>query len=110
MSSSAVFSFYVIALGFTLAGALVSLYQALANQPPGFGLLMRGATGKAMASVPFLVFAAPFLIMRNTLRGRAVENRGFTFVFVATVIAGFWSMMSGTFLVMALQAVGLLQG
>jgi hypothetical protein len=27
---------------------------------------------------------------------------------MATVLAGFWSMMSGTFVVMTLQAVGLL--
>ena len=110
MSSPAVFSFYMIALGFTLAGALVSLYQTVAQQPPGFRLLMQDATAKAMACVPFLVFAAPFLIMRNTLTRRGAETRGFTIVFVATVVAGFWSMMSGTFLVMALQAVGLLQG
>ena len=110
MSADALTSFFAIAIGFALAGALVSGYQALAQRPPGFGLLMRGATSKAFAAVPFLVFAAPFIIMRNTLRGRSAEHRGFVFVMTATVIAGFWSMMSGTFVVMALQATGLLQG
>ena len=54
------------------------------------------------------MLAAPFLIMRNTIRGRQQEGRRFEFVFVATLIAGFWSLMSGMVLVMALQACGLL--
>jgi hypothetical protein len=57
--------------------------------------------------VPLLAMAAPFLIMRNTLRGRRHEARRFEFVFAATLIAGFWSLMSGTVLVMALRACGL---
>ncbi|MDB5519305.1 MAG: hypothetical protein JWQ17_6063, partial [Tardiphaga sp.] len=40
------------------------------------------------AAVPFLVFAAPFIIMRNTLRGRRIERRRFEFVMMATVLAG----------------------
>ncbi|WP_438802550.1 DUF6949 family protein [Klebsiella aerogenes] len=48
--------------------------------------------------------------MRNTVRGRRIERRRFEFVMLATVLAGFWSMMSGTFFVMMLQAVGLMQG
>ncbi len=50
------------------------------------------------------MLAAPFLIMRNTLIGRREENRRFQFVFFATLIAGFWSLMSGLVMV---QAVGL---
>jgi hypothetical protein len=41
------------------------------------------------------MIAAPFLIMRNTLLGRQQEGRRFEFVFLATVLAGFWSLMSG---------------
>lgn len=59
---------------------------------------------KTFAAVPFLVFAAPFIIMRNTLRGRQLESRRVEFVMMATVIAGFWSMMSGTFFLMTLRA------
>jgi hypothetical protein len=46
--------------------------------------------------------------MRNTVLGYAQEGRRFEFVFLATLIAGFWSLMSGLALVMALQACGLL--
>lgn len=110
MSLDALHSFIAIGIGFALAGALVSAYQALVHRPAGFGLLTQGARPQAFAAVPFLVFAAPFIIMRNTVRGRRIERRRLEFVMLATVLAGFWSMMSGTFFVMVLQAVGLMQG
>jgi hypothetical protein len=46
--------------------------------------------------------------MRNTLRGVRVESRRAEFVMMATLIAGFWSMMSGTFFLMTLRAAGVL--
>jgi hypothetical protein len=42
--------------------------------------------------------------MRNTILGRRQEGRRFEFVFLATLIAGFWSLMSGLVLLMTLQA------
>jgi hypothetical protein len=107
MSPEALNSFFALCIGFSLAGALVSGYQALAARPAGFGLLQEGITPQRFAAVPFLVFAAPFIIMRNTLRGARIERRRFQFVMMATVIAGFWSMMSGTFFLMTLRAAGL---
>ncbi|OAF19925.1 MULTISPECIES: hypothetical protein [Bradyrhizobium] len=101
-------TFFSICIGFALAGALVSGYQAIAQRPAGFGLLQEGVAPRTFAAVPFLVFAAPFIIMRNTLRGMQVESRRFEFVMMATVIAGFWSMMSGTFFLMTLRAAGVL--
>lgn len=108
MSPEALNTFFSICIGFALAGALVNGYQALAQRPAGFGLLQQGVAPKTFAAVPFLVFAAPFIIMRNTLRGMRVESRRFEFVMMATVIAGFWSMMSGTFFLMTLRAAGVL--
>ena|SRR5689334_12470831 len=108
MSPEALNSFFSLAIGFAFAGALASGYQALAQQPAGFGLLSEGVVPKAFAAVPFLVFAAPFIIMRNTLAGAKVERRRFEFVMMATIIAGFWSLMSGTFFLMTLRAAGLL--
>jgi uncharacterized protein DUF6949 len=101
-------SFFAICIGFALAGALVNGYQAFAQRPAGFGLLQEGVAPRTFAAVPFLVFAAPFIIMRNTLRGARLESRRFEFVMMATVIAGFWSMMSGTFFLMTLRAAGVL--
>jgi hypothetical protein len=108
MSPESLNSFFSLAIGFAFAGALASGYQALAQRPAGFGLLNEGVVPKAFAAVPFLVFAAPFIIMRNTLAGAKIEKRRFEFVMMATIIAGFWSLMSGTFFLMTLRATGLL--
>ena len=108
MSLEALNSYFSLAIGFAFAGALASGYQALARRPAGFGLLNEGVAPRAFAAVPFLVFAAPFIIMRNTIVGVRVERRRFEFVMMATVIAGFWSLMSGTFFLMTLRAAGLL--
>ena len=108
MTPEAFNTLFSICIGFALAGALANGYQAFAQRPAGFGLLQDGVAPKTFAAVPFLVFAAPFIIMRNTLRGMRVESRRVEFVMMATLIAGFWSMMSGTFFLMTLRAAGVL--
>ena len=108
MSPEVINNVFSLLIGFALAGALTSGYQMLSNRPASFGLLQEGAVPKTFAAVPFLVFAAPFIIMRNTLRGAKIERRRFEFVMMATIIAGFWSLMSGTFFLMTLRAAGLL--
>jgi len=108
MTPEAFNSLFSICIGFALAGALVNGYQTFAQRPAGFGLLQDGVAPRTFAAVPFLVFAAPFIIMRNTLRGVRVEARRLEFMMMATVIAGFWSMMSGTFFLMTLRAAGVL--
>jgi hypothetical protein len=106
MSPDALNSLFSLCIGFALAGALASGYQAMVARPAGFGLLQQGVAPQTFAAVPFLVFAAPFIIMRNTLRGAKIER--FEFVMMAVVIAGFWSLMSGTFFLMTLRAAGVL--
>ena len=97
-----------LALGFAVAGLCSSAYQLFTSRLPSFGLLSAGPNPSTLAAVPLLMLAAPFLIMRNTLIGRQQEGRRFEFVFLATLIAGFWSLMSGLALVMTLQACGVL--
>ena len=108
MSPDALNSLFELCIGFALAGLLTSGYQALMQRPAGFALLHHRAMPTAFAAVPFLVFAAPFIIMRNTLRGAQIERRRFEFVMMATVLSGFWSLMSGTFFLMTLRAAGVL--
>ena len=98
-------SFMALLIGFAVAGLISTGYQALTQRPASFRLLERGPKPATFAAIPFLAFAAPFIIMRNTIRGRRIEGRRFELVTIATVIAGIWSMMSGTVLVMALQAL-----
>jgi hypothetical protein len=108
MSPETVRSVLMLAIGFAVAGALSSGYQLFAQKPASFRLLAEGALAATLAAVPFLVFAAPFIIMRNTVRARIIENRRFEIVMLATILAGFWSMMSGSFVVMVVSALGLL--
>jgi hypothetical protein len=105
MSADSAQNLFAIAFGFAVAGMCCSGYRLVTTRLPSFGLLATGPSVAAFAAVPLLVFAAPFLIMRNTLLGRAREGRRFEFVFLATLIAGFWSLMSGLVLVMSLQAL-----
>jgi hypothetical protein len=110
MSPEQVQSFFALALGFALAGAIATGYQLVTRRPASFRLLQRGPRPATFAAVPLLAFAAPFIIMRNTIRGRRIEDRRISVVMLATVIAGFWSLMSGTVVVMALTAFGVPAG
>jgi O-antigen/teichoic acid export membrane protein len=104
--SDSVRSLLALAIGFAVAGLLSSGYQLLTMRPPSFTLLHESERNRALAAVPFLVFAAPFIIVRNSVRGRRVDGRNFGFAALAAVLAGFWSLMSGTVVVMTLQAIG----
>jgi hypothetical protein len=108
MSAEPLRSFVLLAIGFAVAGLLSTGYQLAASRPASFALLFRGARASILAAVAFLIFAAPFIIMRNTVRGSRVEQRRIEFVVLAAILAGFWSLMSGTVVVMALEAVNLL--
>ena len=93
-----------LALGFAVAGLCASAYRLVTDRLPSFSLLTRGPRAATFAALALLMLSAPFLIMRNTLTGGPSEHR-FQFVFFATLVAGFWSLMSGMVLVMALQAM-----
>ena len=94
ISPTALESFSALGLGFALAGLLVSAFELMTKRRASFGLLEAGGPF-ALACVPVLVFSAPFIILRNTVRGRRFERRPVGFVFAATLIACFWSLISG---------------
>jgi hypothetical protein len=98
-------SLFALAFGFAVAGAGASAYRLVWRHFPSFRLLEVGPAPARFAAIPVLVFTAPFIIMRNTLRGRRIDGRPPIFVMAATVIAGLWSLMSGTVVVMALEAL-----
>ena len=102
--------FLALAIGFAVAGLISTGYQLVTERPASFRLLEQGPQSATFAAIPFLVFAAPFIIMRNTIRGRRIERRRFEFVMIATVIAGIWSLMSGTVVVMAVEQITRVMG
>jgi hypothetical protein len=104
MSLQSVQMLLALALGFAVAGLCTSTYQLVTDNLPSFSLLTKGPRPATFAALALLILSAPFLIMRKTLLGGPSEGR-FQFVFLATLIAGFWSLMSGMVLVMAWQAI-----
>jgi len=104
MSPESLQSFVVLLIGFAVAGLLATGYQLVTEKPLSFRLLNQGLRVVTFLSIPVLTFAAPFVIMRNVIRGRRIERRRFEFVMLATVLAGFWSLMSGTVVVTAFKA------
>jgi hypothetical protein len=87
-------SLAALCIGFAFAGLLASGFELFVRRPLSFTLLQGGGLG-ALASVPVLVFSAPLIIVRNTIRGRRFERRPFHFVMIATMIACLWSLMAG---------------
>ncbi len=104
MSPESLQSLIVLFIGFAVAGSLASAYQLVTERPLSFRLLNGGAQLVTFLAIPVLTFAAPFVIMRNLIRGSRVERSRFAFVMLATVLAGFWSLMSGTVVVTAFNA------
>lgn len=99
MSPESIQSFIALLIGFAVAGSLATGYQLVTERPLSFRLLNGGMQLVTFLAVPVLTFAAPFVIMRNVIRGRRIQRRRFEFVMLATVLAGCWSLMSGTVVV-----------
>ncbi|MGL4496208.1 MAG: DUF6949 family protein [Beijerinckiaceae bacterium] len=104
LTPAALEAFMALALGIAAAGLIVSTYEMVAEQRASFRMLETGDF-RAIASVPLIVFSAPFLILRNTVRGRTIEGRPFFFVMAATVIACFWGMMCGRVMLDLVQKI-----
>src|ERR1700740_231000 len=105
ISPEAFVSFFSLALGFAVAGLCATGYRLFADGFPSFRLLEVGPAAARFASIPLLMFSAPFIIVRNTVRGYRLEGRPTEFLMVASVVAGLWSLMSGTVVVMALRVL-----
>ena len=108
MSPESVNSLLSLAFGFAVAGMLGSFYQLVTTRPPSFQLLQANTSPSSVFTLPFLMFTAPFIIMRNTIRGSKIENRSIVFAMLATMVAGFWSLMSGTLVIKAIETLGTL--
>ena len=101
---AAIDNFRALAVGFAAAGLVAAFFEFATARRASFGLLETGDL-KALACVPVLVFSAPFIILRNTIRGRQVEARPVGFVMLATMIACGWSLLSGRVVLDLAQAV-----
>lgn len=106
MSPESMQMLLALALGFAVAGLCASGYRLATDRLPSLSLIEGGARPSTFAALALLIMAAPFLILRNGVRGGGGEALDrFQAVFLATLLAGFWSLMSGTALIMAAQAL-----
>jgi hypothetical protein len=92
-------------VGFAFAGLLASAFELFTARRADFRLLQAGGLA-ALASVPVVVFCAPVLILRNTLHGRASDGRPFSFLVLAGLTAGVWSLVSGRVVLDLLHLLG----
>lgn len=81
-------------VGFVAAGLIGSFYQLVTNKPPRFVTEFEGMIGVLAASV-MCMLAGPFIIMRNAIRGRRLEQRPIGWLAASSAIAFAWSMCSG---------------
>jgi hypothetical protein len=93
------------AIGFAVAGMVATGYQAVTGRPASFRLLRRGPASATFAAVPVLAFAAPFIIVRDALRRRRTRRMPGDALLFPSIAASLWSMMSGTVVVMAMEAL-----
>lgn len=87
-------SIRTLCIGLALSGLIASAFELFAARRASFSLLQRGGL-PAVAALPMLAFSAPFIILRNTVRGRRIEGRPIPFVMLATMLACGWSLVSG---------------
>lgn len=102
-------AFQSLLMGIAAAGLLATGFEALTSRRASFALLELGGP-QAVASVPLIVFTAPFIILRNTVLGRRFERRPIPFVAMATIIAGLWGLACGRVILDVLAKVLVLLG
>lgn len=100
----AVEALQALSLGFAFAGLIASTFELATDEKASFRLLQTGGAA-ALAKVPILVFCAPFVILRNTVRGWRFEGRPLYFAIAAAMMAGVWSLMSGRIVLAGAQAL-----
>jgi hypothetical protein len=107
MSADQIEALFALGIGFAVAGLIATAYQLITQRPAGLAELHQVSRVAALAAVPMLVFAAPYIIMRGAIRTAQGDGPAFVPVMAATIIAVGWSLMCGTLMMSALGALGL---
>ena len=85
---------YAASCGFVAAAIIATGYQWATNSPARFEVeAVRLST--AVMRVMVAVLSAPYIIMRNAVRGRLIEGRPLGWLAASTAIAALWSVCSG---------------
>ena len=85
---------YIIVTGFVFSAVLGSFWQLFKSEPVGFSVTYSSWIA-GFSGVIFCVFAGPFIIIRNSIRGRKIEGRPVGWIVAASGIASLWSFCTG---------------
>lgn len=105
LDPAAIESFETLLFGIAVAGLVATGFEVATARRASFNLLETGGA-RAVASVPLVILSAPFIILRNTVRGRRFERRSVGFVALATIIACLWALACGRVLLAMVGLVG----
>lgn len=89
---------YATICGFVAAGILSSFYTLVTNRPVSFAVEL-STIWRGIVNVGLCAFTGPFIIMRNAIRGRMIEQRPVGWLVASTAIAAGWSLCSGIIVV-----------
>ena len=107
MSAEALNSVFLLLVGFSVAGALSTGYHCLTARPASFNIFGDGTGPVAVAHVPFLAFAAPFILVRDAIHVRRSGAENFVAGMAVSMVAGVWSLLSGKVVMQAINVLGL---
>ncbi|MEZ5841093.1 MAG: hypothetical protein R3D02_11955 [Hyphomicrobiales bacterium] len=88
---------YAATVGFVSAGIIGSFYQLLTAEAPQFRVSDKSFLS-GFGSVMLCCFSAPFIIMRNAIRGRRIERRPLGWLVASVAISLMWSACTGIIL------------
>ncbi|MEG6509882.1 hypothetical protein V6C03_13000 [Methyloligella sp. 2.7D] len=95
---------YIMAVGFVSAGILSSFVQWISGKPARFELapetFLASLVGVALGAV-----AGPAILMRNAWWGLKLQDRPPFWFGLSAILAGVWSLFSGTILLAIVFAV-----
>jgi hypothetical protein len=86
-----------MAVGFAAAGLLSSFAQLVSGEPLRLWLEPQSVLA-SLGGVILRVIAGPAIVMRNAWRGMLLEARAPIWFGLSAMIAGLWSLFSGTIL------------
>lgn len=88
---------WIVVTGFICAGFSHAVYQLVTNKVMSFDVSKETGVGMFVSLIT-LIFAGPFVLVRNSVRGFRIENRNGGWVAASTAISILWSFISGAFL------------
>lgn len=94
--------FYIAVFGFVAAGICASFSRLVTGQALGFAVDPLAGLMTAILGVLVRVFAGPFILMRNSIRGALIDRRPAYWLALSTMIATLWSFFSGVVLLQTL--------